>query len=405
MNYIVIGSNYGDEGKGRATRYIVDKHINDIPKEKMIGIRHNGGAQAGHTSYGFVHHSICSGNIQTYLADTFIYNPFSINQECMMKTINDSKIPYTIYVNENCRITTPIDILMNHVIETIRNKNRHGSCGMGIHATIVRNKTLPMSVGRLIGMNVSQRQKFADLLIHHYHGFEQAVRDIPEQFLDLDLNRMMDDFFDEFDKSINSFEIKILKQNEEKEFLNYFDLRIFEGAQGLLLDKDNKENYPHVTPSKTDSTNPINILKRCELEKDTTYPIYCTRTYLTKHGAGKFPTKEFEATTMEIIKQFDSTNIPNDWQGAIRCGYLDSNWKKRTEDDFQKYEGFNVDIPRYFLTWWDVSNGNSLFCENNKIHKLASNELFNINEIENNQIECKKINHKLDLLYEKLINF
>lgn len=405
MNYVVIGSHYGDEGKGRATRFVVDKYKKVIPKEKMIGIKHNGGAQAGHTSYGFVHHSLCSGNIQTYLADSFIFNPFAVSQECLKKTIHDSKIPPTIFINENCRVTTPIDILMNHVIETVRSGNRHGSCGMGIHATIVRDKTLPMTVGKLKGLNETQRLRFADTLIHHYYGFEQAVRDVPEQFLDLDLYKMMNDFFVVFDKTLASFEVEVLKQNEEKDFLNKFELRVFEGAQGLLLDKDNKKNYPHVTPSKTDSTNPINIIKRCGLEKDFTQPIYCTRTYLTKHGAGPFPTKEFDEDTMKIIKQFDTTNIPNDWQGSLRCGYLDFNWRDRTINDFEKYDGINVTKPVYFLTWWDVSNGNCLFYENQRIGGLMPDEIFNIEEINSNFIEGKKCRHEKNLLTKMLKKF
>ena len=60
MNVIVIGANYGDEGKGRCVRYTVNdflsfKHIED--KSEAIVIKHNGGSQAGHTSEGFVYHA------------------------------------------------------------------------------------------------------------------------------------------------------------------------------------------------------------------------------------------------------------------------------------------------------------------------------------------------------------
>ena len=390
MNYIVVGANFGDEGKGRACRYIADMHRKDVAIEKIVSIRHNGGSQAGHTSHGFVHHALGSANTITYLADSFVFDPFAFNKEFKEKTIFDSKIPYQVYIHKDCRIVTPIDILMNHVIETIRTK-RHGSCGMGIHACIVRNETLPLTVKMLKEMSSSSKQVFAKLLISHYHGFEQAIRDIPEQFKNLNLDLIIARFFNEFDNALKDLAIV----EDEKDFLEKFDLRIFEGAQGLLLDKDNKEYYPHVTPSKTDSTNPINILKRNDLN-DSVQPIYCTRTYLTRHGEGNFPTKLFNTEAMNTIAKLDTTNVKNDWQGSLRCGYLDFNWKDRTLKDFEKYKGMNALKAKYFLTWWDVSN-NCLFYENS-VGTLMPTETLNLKEIESKTIEGKLLEHPFNLL-------
>ena len=57
----------------------------------------------------------------------------------------------------------------------------------------------------------------------------------------------------------------------------------FEGAQGLCLDMDNKEAWPHVTHSKTGMHN-VRQLWKGEFE---TY--YVSRTYFTRHGAGPLP--------------------------------------------------------------------------------------------------------------------
>ena len=76
--YAVAGKNYGDEGKGLATDYFVLKRTS-CPSDSLV-IRHNGGAQAGHTvdmSDGrrFVFHQLSSGSFRgasTLWADTFM---------------------------------------------------------------------------------------------------------------------------------------------------------------------------------------------------------------------------------------------------------------------------------------------------------------------------------------------
>ena len=391
-NYVVIGSSYGDEGKGRAVRYIYD----NFAIGNAIGIKHNGGCQAGHTSYGFIHHSLCSAPIPTYLADTFIFNPFSFNDEYEKKS---KTYKPNVFINSECRITTPVDILMNHLIETIRSENRHGSCGMGIFTTKIRSERLPMNVGMLQNMNFQQRREFTKALIQHFYGFEQAMIEInkviPEQFKNINLAMAMDDFYEEFDKSLNNPNVSIIK-DENALIYQYNDL-IFENAQGLLLDEDNEESYPHTTPSKTDSTNPINIIKRNNLNKNKTFPIYCTRTYLTKHGAGPFPVEMFNDEAMKIVMRFDTTNIHNDWQGSIRCGIMDDKLKERTENDFKKYENINVSKPMYFISWWDTTD--KKMTGNWQIPEL---QIINIKEMNDNIIEGKQINHQLDILSSKI---
>ena len=392
-NYVVIGSNYGDEGKGRAVRYIKD----NLTTRHVLGIKHNGGCQAGHTSYGFIHHSLCSAPIPTYLADTFIFNPFSFNKEYEEKSKTYSP---NVFINEKCRITTPIDILMNHLIETIRSKDRHGSCGMGIFATKIRSQRLPMSIVTLQKMSFSQRREFTKSLIQHFYGFEQAMieinRKIPKQFKDINLALTMDDFYEELDKSLSNSNVHLVK-DEKTLFSEYEDL-IFENAQGLLLDEDNEEAYPHTTPSKTDSTNPINIILKNNLNDKKTIPVYCTRTYLTKHGAGPF-NHTFNEKAMEIVKKFDTTNITNDWQGSIRCDIMDNKLKERTENDFKKYidNNINVDKPMYFISWWDTTNKKMT-----GQWQIPNGQIINLNEMQNNFIEDKKINYELNILSKEL---
>jgi adenylosuccinate synthase len=100
---------------------------------------------------------------------------------------------------------------------------------------------------------------------------------------------------------------------------------VFEGAQGLLLDQNNKEFFPHVTHSNTGMTN-VNIL--CQQAGITDKEIYyVSRTYLTRHGAGPLPGED------PNLHYEDNTNIKNQFQGALRFAPLDNKLKERIHKD------------------------------------------------------------------------
>ena len=78
----VVGKNFGDEGKGLATDYL--SMLSQKADRSCIVVRHNGGAQAGHTverkDKRFVFRELSSGSMRgavTFWAETFI--PTSIS--------------------------------------------------------------------------------------------------------------------------------------------------------------------------------------------------------------------------------------------------------------------------------------------------------------------------------------
>ena len=84
---IIIGANYGDEGKGRMSDYLANKAMQ--AGQSTITILSNGGAQRGHTvvlNNGFTHifHHFGSGTLagaDTYLPQSFIVNPMIFMKE------------------------------------------------------------------------------------------------------------------------------------------------------------------------------------------------------------------------------------------------------------------------------------------------------------------------------------
>lgn len=356
---VVIGANYGDEGKGQTVYDIAKKfRAEGFKNDEILGIKYNGGAQAGHTAKGFVHHTLSSGGTPTYLARDFIFNPVALNRECVDYMVKRMMPPEKVYVDPKCRVTTPVDILMNQIIETVRNKDRHGSCGMGIHATIVRSKTLPLFAIDLISDSFN-RSMFAKAISIHFDGFCQAIRDIPEQFQDIDIESVMNDFYKEADRCLKEY-ASIRSQKEVVPFASRF---IFEGSQGLLLDMDNKDNYPHVTPSHPGSQYVIKLIRTYftpfkewgNIGESITVN-YVLRTFVTRHGAGPLPHEEDIKYILGKNGEGDSTNIPNEWQGTMRYAkYPEDYGLSQINHDRQLwYDAWIHPEFKPIITWQDV---------------------------------------------------
>ena len=100
------------------------------------------------------------------------------------------------------------------------------------------------------------------------------------------------------------------------------DAIVFENGQGLLLDQNNTEYFPHLTPSNTGCKNPLEIISKSFTDKKDLRieACYVTRTYLTRHGAGRL---DNECKREDINEDMlDHTNLPNPHQGTLRYGYL-----------------------------------------------------------------------------------
>lgn len=301
---IVCGANFGDEGKGLMTDYFSQK-------PNSIVVCSNGGAQRGHTvttpdAIRHVFHHFGSGTFNdasTYLSEDFIVNPIIFKQE-YDELINLGYVPNT-YINQNCMITTPFDMMANQIIEESRGKNKHGSCGLGIFETIKRYKA------GVTDMDYNIRDYYVDL-------FKRENIILSSKWIRIFMdNGIFEHFLDDWD-FMNSHSLTII----DNYFLNQFDNIVFEAAQGLLLDQNNTEYFPHLTPSNTGIKNPKKIIENVEWNDEINIETcYVSRTYLTRHGAGKFLSECPKNRINEYM--YDHTNVPNPFQDTLRYGTLD----------------------------------------------------------------------------------
>lgn len=307
MNYAVIGANFGDEGKGLVVDYLTLKH----KKQNNLVIKHNGGAQAGHTvdkdNYRFIFHQVGAGffnDADTYWAETYYPDLYKLNDEieALYKLVNHKP---TIYASPKCNVTLLYDVYINQTVEQVRSNNKHGSCGMGIWEAKVRSKDYPVTLQTIKEYSIEQLSQLLRTIEKQY-----VVKRCKEYKIEpLYLNTM--DY------------AKILKDSLElnvnivsNKYIKVYDNLIFEGAQGLLLDEARVQDYPHVTASCTTLKNPLELAEKLNIKINEA--IYVTRPYLTRHGAGPFnedPNIKFE----------DLTNIPNPWQDTLKFGKINVN--------------------------------------------------------------------------------
>lgn len=323
---VVIGKNFGDEGKGAA----VDRFCYD---RKALVVRHNGGAQAGHTvedgRFRFVFHQLGSGSLRgaaTYWSHTFLPDLLKLSEEIesFEALAGKTGAPVRIYGHPDCACATVYDVLLNSLTEQVRGSKKHGSCGMGIYETLCRTKDRQYALylkdfvnakaGDIAGRLLKIRDEYVSVRIGKLHAENQEQWGRPEVQNWLELIADDNILRNAAQRMCVNFK-KYLVLSKWKELAGRYDAVIFENAQGLMLDMDNLEYYPHLTPSHTGLVNVTELLK--EINYAGALEIaYITRTYVTRHGAGRL---DYECAKEEINSDMqDNTNVPNAWQDSLR---------------------------------------------------------------------------------------
>lgn len=318
----VIGKNFGDEGKGLAVDYF------SLCSGKTLVVRHNGGAQSGHTvvrktpdKKRFVFHELSSGSCRgadTLWIDSFYPDIYKLGEE-----VGDFRETFgfcpNIYSLETVCMTTPDDVLLNMALESSRGSSRHGSCGMGINECDLRTKAgFGLKLGQIYSMD-------ADALYH-------AMLHIRKEYTAKRLQMMADTLDTETNEYVqllsnnnilenaayeivsNMKYVKLLTETDLRRKLQSTDTLIFEAGQGLLLDRNNAIYAPYVTASDTGLTNPCRFLSRLGSKLDEV--VYVSRTYVTRHGAGPLPNECPQMVLGDLTE--DATNETNLWQGSLR---------------------------------------------------------------------------------------
>ncbi|MBF0996438.1 MAG: adenylosuccinate synthetase [Lachnospiraceae bacterium] len=315
-NIAVIGKNFGDEGKGLAVA-----SLSRVGRKPLI-IKHNGGAQAGHTvedaaaAWRFVHHQIGAGaeyGTPTLFAEAFMPDLYQLGKEVADFSQLFGFVPL-LYSEKTARVTTIDDVLLNMGAEAARGDARHGSCGMGIDECVQRNRAgYVLSVEEVALRSETELQRQLRWMRQAYTKERAKTLGIDRRnpYFELLEN---DDVIQNYASEVKANIGLLTLVDANRAWLARFDHLLFEGGQGLLLDEDYEAYAPHLTSSKTGLHNPALFLEKRGLTLDEA--IYVTRSYVTRHGAGPLPCETARAELPGVGA--DLTNQPNEWQGTLR---------------------------------------------------------------------------------------
>ena len=313
----VIGGCFGDEGKGLAVDWLCAGAAHPLV------IRHNGGAQAGHTvetedGRRFVFHQLSAGSFcraDTLWANTFTPDLYKLSDE-LAAFQGAAGFQPRIFAEAGTQVVTVDDVLLNMALETARGANRHGSCGMGIwEAKLRADAGFGISLGAVQSDGAAAlAAKLREIRREYLPGRLQAagltLAEAGEYGALLTNPAVPENAAQTMCRNAARVEIFPAARLHGGEW----DRLVFEGGQGLLLDAENEFYAPHVTASRTGLTNPLSFCRRHGLTLDTA--VYVIRSYVTRHGAGPLPFACPPGVLGRV--EADRTNVENPWQGTLR---------------------------------------------------------------------------------------
>jgi len=312
MNRILIGAQWGDEGKGKV--------IDLLARKSDVIVRYQGGNNAGHTikfnDQKFVLHLIPSGILQPgkicVIGNGVVIDPEALFDEVALLEKAGIKVKGRLFVSDQAHLILPYHKLMDQLKEASSEKGTAiGTTKRGIGPCYADKmarvgirvgdlKSLPYFRDRLAYV-LKERNEFLGKIYH--------VRPLP---------------FKEIFAHFKKYRAQLLGFSHDTPKYLYDATRagkdiLFEGAQGTLLDVDHG-TYPFVTSSNATVGGAITGSGISPTFIDRVIGV--TKAYTTRVGEGPFPT-QFPPKLMKLIQtkgeEFGaSTGRPR------RCGWFDA---------------------------------------------------------------------------------
>jgi adenylosuccinate synthase len=309
--FIVLGAQWGDEGKGKMTDYLAEG--------AEVVVRFQGGNNAGHTvevgdkqyKLHLIPSGILYGEKLNVIGNGVVLDPKGFFEEIdYLMGLGVKVTPENLIVSDRAQVILPYHKVLDALKEKARGKNDIGTTGKGIGPCYTdKIERSGIRVCDFIKPEVFKEKLQANLEAKN----EYIVKVLDGEALDFD------EIYEEYTKLAER--VKPFVQDTSVRI--YDEIKadkkvLFEGAQGMLLDIDHG-TYPYVTSSNTTAggvctgagigptmiTNAIGIAKA----------------YTTRVGKGPFPT-ELEDSTGEWIRE-KGHEYGTTTGRSRRCGWLD----------------------------------------------------------------------------------
>jgi adenylosuccinate synthase len=305
---VILGLQWGDEGKGKIVDFFASKY-------DLIA-RFQGGPNAGHTLYvgdkKVVLHQIPSGvfhaNTINLIGNGVVLDPVTLKRECDIVSSFGVDLKKNLFVSERTHLILPTHRALDKASEISKGNDKIGSTLKGIGPTYM-DKT-----GRN-GLRVG------DLVRGDFKKSYDKLYDKHRQLLDAysfqeDISAWEKEFFEAIEllKAMNI----VSGEYFINDHLSTGKRILAEGAQGSMLDID-FGTFPFVTSSNTITAGVCSGLGVAPQQiKDV---LGVTKAYCTRVGGGPFPTELNDAVGEELRK------IGNEFGATTgrprRCGWID----------------------------------------------------------------------------------
>lgn len=307
---LIIGAQWGDEGKGKIIDY--------LSQNSDYVIRFHGGNNAGHTvinKFGkFALHLVPSG-IFNPKSKSIISNGVVVDLEVLLQEIdmlekNAILTKNRLFVSPRCHIIMPYHKILDKLYEEIKGKRKTGTTGRGIGPVYADKVSYNgIRIWDLMDKKVFSQKLETQLLIKNkiltaLGAAALAQKDIEKVYF-------------EFAKKIKSYILEPYNMIE-KALINKENI-LLEGAQGMFLDND-WGTYPFVTASAVVSGGVTQSAGIPPKKLDNIIGV--VKAYTTRVGEGPFPTELLNTAGKNLRKiggEFGTTT-----GRPRRCGWFDA---------------------------------------------------------------------------------
>lgn len=308
-NIVVIGTQWGDEGKGK---------IVDMLTDRVAGVvRFQGGHNAGHTIVingnktilRLIPSGVLRKGVQCFIGSGVVVSPSALMKE--IEELEDKGIPVTerLRISYSCSLLLPYHVALDKAREQARGKGAIGTTGRGIGPAyedkVARRglRMVDLLYKERLPEKVHELADYHNFILKHYYQAEI-----------ISANQVTDELLSYIEKMIpmlNDVPATLAELSASSNLL-------FEGAQGTMLDIDHG-TYPFVTSSNTTAGAAATGSGFGPLSFD--YILGITKAYTTRVGSGPYPTElsdEVGKRLAERGNEFGSvTGRPR------RCGWFD----------------------------------------------------------------------------------
>jgi adenylosuccinate synthase len=307
---VVIGAQWGDEGKGKVVDLLTDR--------VAAVVRFQGGHNAGHTLVidgkktvlHLIPSGILRGGVESLIGNGVVVSPRALLEEMAMLEARGVPVRERLRVSAACALILPSHVALDRARELARGDKALGTTGRGIGPAY--EDKIGRRALRIVDLLDETRfgAKLRELLDYHNFLLQHYYRASP-----VDYQATLDEVLGGatvIRPLVEDVAARLAALRRENASL------LFEGAQGALLDVDHG-TYPFVTSSNTTAGGAVvgSGLGIASFER----VLGITKAYTTRVGAEPFPTELTDAVGAHLGRQGAefgaSTGRPR------RCGWLD----------------------------------------------------------------------------------